>query len=102
MMNIPLGGSRLYLPAREQPWWVGPDPFGAWHVALAPPKPHADSKTWAPAVCGTRPNASWIAWHVWQHQQPTPPQGARTCADCLRTAEQHDWPRPSGRVAREA
>lgn len=105
-MSILVEGRRLYVPGNTAlwPWWVGPDPAGRWHVALAPEKPNENVRTLADAVCGRKPPTRWTdprkgTWWSWKYQQVRPAPGAACCADCLYQAQQHDWPRPAGLVA---
>jgi hypothetical protein len=105
-MSILVEGRRLYVPGTDTPWpwWVGPDTAGRWHVTLAPDKPNAESRALTDAVCGQKPPTRYSdprygTWWSWKWQQSQPPPGAACCADCLYTAQQHDWPRPAGLVA---
>lgn len=105
-MSILVEGKRLWRPGTTDlwPWWVGPDPAGRWHIALAPDKPQPESRTWADAVCGRKPPTVYHdrrqgTWQSWRYQQEQPPPGSPCCADCLYTAQRKDWPRPAGLVA---
>lgn len=106
MAGLVVEGRRLYVPGTDTlwPWWVGPDPAGRWHVALAPEKPQPESRTWAEAVCGLKPPTPWIdprrgRWQSWKYQQVRPAPGGACCPTCLMDAQRHDWPRPAGVVA---